>query len=37
VLRCNDIHAWHARFVSALQVCARPALVEPPRLQANVR
>jgi trehalose 6-phosphate synthase len=37
VLRRNDIHAWHSRFIDALQACVRPAIVEPPRLQANVR
>jgi trehalose 6-phosphate synthase len=37
VLRRNDIHAWHSRFVDALQSCVRPAIVAPPRLQANVR
>ena len=37
VLRRNDIHAWHSRFIGALQAGARPAILEPPRLQANVR
>ena len=37
VLRRNDIHAWHSRFIEALQACVRPAILEPPRLQANVR
>jgi len=37
VLRRNDIRAWHSRFIDALQACVRPAIVAPPRLQANVR
>jgi trehalose 6-phosphate synthase len=37
VLRRNDIHAWHSRFVDALQDCVRPVIVDPARLQANVR
>ena len=28
VLRRNDIHAWHSRFVDALQACVRPAIVD---------
>jgi trehalose 6-phosphate synthase len=37
VLRRNDIHAWHSRFVDALQASAHPAILVPTRLQANVR
>jgi trehalose 6-phosphate synthase len=29
VLRRNDIHAWHGRFVQQLQVCATPDVVSP--------
>ena len=37
VLRRNDIHAWHSRFIEALLASSLPAILEPPRLQANVR
>ena len=29
VLRRNDIHAWHGRFVQQLQACATPDVVSP--------
>jgi trehalose 6-phosphate synthase len=37
ILRHNDIHAWHMRFVEQLQVGARPPILAPARLQASVR
>ena len=37
VLRRNDIHAWHGRFVGELQQASRPAVVATVRRQANTR
>jgi trehalose 6-phosphate synthase len=37
ILRRNDIHAWHTRFVEQLQSSADPALLALPRRQASAR
>lgn len=37
VLRRNDIHAWHTRFVEQLRACADPGLLPLPRRQASAR
>jgi trehalose 6-phosphate synthase len=38
ILRRNDIHAWHTRFVEQLRVLRRtPALLALPRRQASAR
>jgi len=37
ILRRNDIHAWHTRFVEQLQSSADPALLTLPRRQATAR
>jgi trehalose 6-phosphate synthase len=37
VLRRNDIHAWHTRFVEQLRASADPGLLPLPRRQASAR
>jgi trehalose 6-phosphate synthase len=37
ILRRNDIHAWHARFVEQLQACTGPMIVAPAPRQASAR
>jgi trehalose 6-phosphate synthase len=37
VLRRNDIHAWHTRFVEQLRSCAEPAPLLLPRRHVNAR
>jgi hypothetical protein len=37
VLRRNDIHAWHTRFIEQLHSCAEPAPLLLARRQANAR
>jgi trehalose 6-phosphate synthase len=37
VLRRNDIHAWHGRFVSSCRLAPTPVLLPLPRRQASAR
>jgi trehalose 6-phosphate synthase len=37
VLRLNDIHAWHTRFLEELRTSADPGLLALPRRQASAR